>query len=1210
MQVSSSFASYLARPSAAQTTVALWQRAARSPSIARTMATVLLGLAIAFGAAEVMSHQREVALAEARRDLSNLATVLAGWVDDRVRAVELLGRGVVDWVRAEDIDTETDFTQRLAAMDVHVMLRERVAVLPQVRSLFLLDAQGLVVATAAKWPAPDVSSAGRDFFELLREDPTVEFVLSAPTRSRLDGVWTIYVSHRVTGRDGAFLGAVVAAMDLSSFNAMFRDVAEGSGTTIGLVRRRGPVLARYPHLDGLVGQTVTGAATDPIRRMLQDGTSGTIQAPGPLDGIERLHAVRVARDFPLVVVVTRPLSDALAAWHGEVIRFAVGVLLLEGALVLGLLHLERRERQRGALRQLEQENALMEAELGFAQERERVTRAVAERDAMLGVIFETGKAGVAELDLATRRYLRVNRGFCQITGRSEAELTGGLGPADIVHPDDRDAIVGYLRDAARGTENWDAEVRYMRPDGGIAWARVSVGTTARDAEGRPARCVAVVQDVTESHLATERLAANEALLRLSLQVGNIGAYSRDLVNGGAITCGREARELHGLPGGEGTVDLATWFATIVPEDRPRVQEEIAQALALRRPEIALTYRLRRSPEAEPRHMEVRARYRYDRQGRALSSVGVVIDVTEAREAEALLRLSLEIGRIGNFRQDFATGLLHAGPEARRLFGLPEGATPLSLSAWQQAIVPPDRGRVRDEVAAALADRAAEGANRFCIHHAATGELRHVEARTRYTYDADGQPLCAVGVVIDVTERHEAARRIAFLAHHDALTGLPNRALLRDRLDAATARLGRGEHFAVLCIDLDHFKEINDTLGHPAGDVLLQQVADRLRCELREADTLARIGGDEFIVLQAQVDGARDATRLAERLNRLFDTPFDLNGRQVVVGASIGIALAPADGSTADDLVRAADIAMYRAKADGRGRWQLFEREMDLCMQRRRALEHDLRHALAQDEFELFYQPIVAVRTRTVCGLEALIRWRHPERGLVPPDSFIPLAEETGLIVPIGEWVLKRACTDALGWSGTPRVAVNISAVQFARGDIVNTVSKVLADTGLDPARLELEITETVMLQNTDATLATLHQLKALGVRIAMDDFGTGYSSLSYLQRFPFDKVKIDKSFVRALGRSPESDAIVRSVAGLCAGLRMGTTAEGVETEQQFQAIARKGCREAQGFLFSTPRPAEEIQSLLLTMSFARPSPAPAEVGDWLRRACNCLEADR
>jgi predicted signal transduction protein with EAL and GGDEF domain len=373
--------------------------------------------------------------------------------------------------------------------------------------------------------------------------------------------------------------------------------------------------------------------------------------------------------------------------------------------------------------------------------------------------------------------------------------------------------------------------------------------------------------------------------------------------------------------------------------------------------------------------------------------------------------------------------------------------------------------------------------------------------------------------------------------------------------------------------------VNDTLGHPVGDLLLRAVAVRLVERTRETDIVARLGGDEFAVVQS-IDRPSEAAGLADRLIEMFDTPFEVAGHQIVIGTSIGIAFAPQDGVDGDELLKKADLALYRAKVDGRGICRLFHAEMDAEMQARRLLELDLRKALRARQFELFYQPVVDLHAGAVAGFEALLRWRHPERGLVSPASFIPLAEEIGLIVQIGEWVLREACATAASWPGDIRVAVNLSAAQFKSPDLVATVSEALREGGLLPDRLELEITETVMLQDTDATMATLHQLRALGAGIAMDDFGTGYSSLSYLRRFPFDRIKIDQSFVRELSSKRDCGAIVRAVAALSRELGMATTAEGVETREQLALLTSAGCTEVQGYLFSPAVPSGEVAGLL------------------------------
>jgi diguanylate cyclase (GGDEF)-like protein len=440
---------------------------------------------------------------------------------------------------------------------------------------------------------------------------------------------------------------------------------------------------------------------------------------------------------------------------------------------------------------------------------------------------------------------------------------------------------------------------------------------------------------------------------------------------------------------------------------------------------------------------------------------------------------------------------------------------------------------------------------------------------------------------DVTESRRADLRMAYMARHDALTDLPNRVLFREKLEDALSHARRGKGLALHCLDLDQFKAVNDTLGHPVGDALLQAVAARLLERTRDSDTVARLGGDEFAVVQTPIERPADAANFAERLIAMLDEPFVVAGHQIIIGTSIGIAVAPQDAEDADQLLKCADLALYRAKAEGRAVYRLFQAEMDAQMQARRALELDLRNALRGNQMELVYQPLIDLRTRSVAGFEALLRWRHPTKGPILPDRFIPLAEEIGAIVPIGEWVLRRACAVAATWpEQLPeqlKIAVNLSPVQFRSRGLVGIVAAALRDSGLAPDRLELEITETVLLNDTTATLATLHDLRALGVRIAMDDFGTGYSSLSYLRQFPFDRIKIDPSFIRELGTPGDCSAIVRAVTALSRELGMATTAEGVETREQLAALARAGCTDAQGYLFSRPVAETAIAELLRTM---------------------------
>ena len=434
-------------------------------------------------------------------------------------------------------------------------------------------------------------------------------------------------------------------------------------------------------------------------------------------------------------------------------------------------------------------------------------------------------------------------------------------------------------------------------------------------------------------------------------------------------------------------------------------------------------------------------------------------------------------------------------------------------------------------------------------------------------------------VVDITERRKAEARIAHMAHHDGLTDLPNREHFQQCLKQALDQAG-GKRVGVLYIDLDLFKNINDSFGHPVGDRLLKQVAERLTTAVRGGNLAARLGGDEFAVILAADVSPNEASACATLLIDMLKAPYDLDGQEMVIGASIGIALSPGDGTTSEELMRNADMALYRAKSDGGGVHHFFEREMDLQAQKRRDMELDLRRAFANGEFELHYQPLVSIASDRISGFESLLRWRHPDKGMISPAEFIPVAEDIGLITQLGEWVLREACAEAVKWPVDVKVAANLSPAQFRSRNLVQVVISALAQSGLSPKRLELEITESIFLAETDANLAILHQLRELGVGISMDDFGTGYSSLSYLRSFPFDKIKIDRSFVKDLAQRPDCVAIVRAISGLGRSLNITTTAEGVETEDQLDWLRAEGCNEVQGFLFSAARPAAEIAKLL------------------------------
>ncbi|HEX4408415.1 MAG TPA: EAL domain-containing protein [Xanthobacteraceae bacterium] len=564
----------------------------------------------------------------------------------------------------------------------------------------------------------------------------------------------------------------------------------------------------------------------------------------------------------------------------------------------------------------------------------------------------------------------------------------------------------------------------------------------------------------------------------------------------------------------------------------------------------------------------------------IASVGDLLsmtltDIRELKQREASFRLLFDGNPVPMWLYD---------PNGLKVLGVNDAAIAhygYSRAQWLNKTLPDlwpeDERDIHREVASSVGDN--YQSDRTWRHLKADGsEIEVLVYARRVPYGSKQAVLVAV---VDVTERKAAEARIAYMAHHDALTGLPNRILFHERLNELLARVRRtGESLAVHCLDLDHFKGVNDTLGHPIGDELLQTVAKRLGHCLRDTDTVARLGGDEFAVVQFPLRGPHEASALANTLIDVVSKSYEVHGHEFVVGASIGIALAPSDGDSADALLRNVDMALYRAKAEGRGSAHFFEPDMDRRIQARRVLELDLRKAFANGEFELYYQPLVSLDTDAISGFEALLRWRHPERGMIAPAEFIPLAEEIGLIVQLGEWVLRQACTEAMRWPSDLKIAVNLSPAQFRSRGVIKAVLTALAYSRLAADRLELEITESVLLGETEANLATLHQLREIGVRISMDDFGTGYSSLSYLRCFPFDKIKIDRSFVSELSERPDCVAIIRAVAGLGMSLGIATTAEGIETPEQLARVRAEGCTEVQGYFFSPPRPASEINGII------------------------------
>jgi diguanylate cyclase (GGDEF)-like protein/PAS domain S-box-containing protein len=568
---------------------------------------------------------------------------------------------------------------------------------------------------------------------------------------------------------------------------------------------------------------------------------------------------------------------------------------------------------------------------------------------------------------------------------------------------------------------------------------------------------------------------------------------------------------------------------------------------------------------------------------------------DLRESESRLASAQRIARLGHWERDLRSGRMRWSQETYRIFGVDSQSFTPDLPSYLERVHPLDREIVARATGEAVRREGPYSFDARIIMPDGTERFVHEQAEA--IFDEDGTPLRLAGTTQDITERKQIEDQIRFLAYYDGLTRLPNRVLFVERLNQALASAARqGRVLAMLFLDLDRFKRINDTLGHTVGDRLLQAVSERLKKCLRSTDTIARgdplassdtvarLGGDEFIVTITDIARGEDAAKIAQRVMEALNEPFKLEEHEVFITGSIGISLFPHDGKDVETLLKNADSAMYHAKDAGRGTYQFYNASMNAAALQRLSMENGLRRAIERQEFLLHFQPQIDVATGTIFGAEALVRWIHPDLGMVSPGTFIPLAEETGLIMPIGEWVLRAACAQGKAWQdeglGHLIIAANLSGRQFRQQPLVHTVDDILKSTGFDPRCLELEITESVLVQSVEDTITALKRLKDMGLRVSVDDFGTGYSSLTYLKRFPIDTLKIDQSFTRDIATDPGDAAITAAIIAMAEGLKMAVIAEGVETEEQRECLRQRGCRLMQGYLFSRPVPADQFRLLL------------------------------
>jgi diguanylate cyclase (GGDEF)-like protein/PAS domain S-box-containing protein len=773
-----------------------------------------------------------------------------------------------------------------------------------------------------------------------------------------------------------------------------------------------------------------------------------------------------------------------------------------------------------------------------------------------------------------------SRLWLELTGQTAAEASG-FGWASAVHPDDKAAIIESFHQATKSRAQLRLEYRLRLATGAWAWV-IDTGAPRLSPDGELLGYAGSVLDITDRRTAELALRESEASIR-SIFDSSPDCIRMLALEGTPLLMNAAGRNIWGLTASD-PIEDQTWDRVVSDAEKPALLATLdtVRAGGMARHEVDVV-----DAQGNHRCMDVIAAPVVTDGGAPSRIVTIWRDITDAKSARvaaetaqrqaeaATARLSVVLDSTMDavLVVDRDWRLTYMNENAKGLLGLRQGA--IGSRLWE--IYPDETNgpfhrafcRALDTgKAVSFEDYLAASKIWVEVHASPTDDglaifLRDTSARREAEQ-----------------ERFQAQKQIYHMSRHDALTGLPNRVLFRDTVEQHLSRSGPDALLAVLTLDLDGFKSVNDAYGHHAGDVLLRQIAERLSRRVGEQDTVARLGGDEFAICMPALRNAEEASELARDLVITVSAPCDLDGVHVSIGTSVGIAIAPEDGTSVEQITKASDVALYRAKATGRGTHCRYVQGMDAEVQTRQALKLSLRQALIQGEFEVHYQPIISLHSQHVTTCEALVRWRHPERGMISPADFIPLAEETGLVVQIGEWVLTEACSQAVTWPDDIGIAVNLSPVQFKSGNLVDVITKALHESGLSPSRLQLEITESVLLDEDDTNLVTLQQIRQLGVKIAMDDFGTGYSSLSYLRSFRFDKIKVDRSFISDLPNGRESLAIVRAVASIGRSLGITTTVEGVETATQLDAVNIEGFDEAQGYLFSRPLPAAALRELI------------------------------
>jgi diguanylate cyclase (GGDEF)-like protein/PAS domain S-box-containing protein len=998
----------------------------RDPIVWLIVSGIILVAGIVVGTIIMVDEFRERALSNSERELENTVLLLTRHFDQQFEDCETITAGLISQMRLSGIVSPDAFRQEIGTAAAHEMLHTKANVSSFIGVVNVFDADGQLINSSNSFPVAAISVSDRPFFQTLKSDPHAPAVTIEPARDPLTGTWTTIIAHRLNGPNGVFLGVMARRVDPVNYEKFLASVVLGPGAAIAVFHVDGTMLARYPHIEAMIGRKFRTAPL--LKRVLDKGGLQTLRMDSPIDDMDRLGAGARLERSPIVVVSTNTVSAALTDWRAQT-RFLITAAALSAVVIALILFL--------LIRLINRQS--QEAQQRLESQKHQVDTALNNMTQGL-VLYD-----------ASARIVTFNQRYIDMYNLSTDVVKPGLHYYDLIQ---------HRKD----TGSYDGDVR--------------------------AFCDPILRNISQGK-------ANSTIM----ETPDGGAYlviNKPLAAGG-------------------------WVATI--ED--------------------ITERRRLEQERDRNHAFLRE---------IIDHIPTQITVKDALTRRYVLVNSVAEEQFGLRREEIV------------------GKTPFDVfnKPLAESIIADD-------------DRALESTETLFIdEHSWESRIlgtRFITSRRLAIRDQTGEPRYLINVVEDVTERRRANDKIAHLAHYDALTDLPNRVLFREQIERELERANQGQQFALLYIDIDEFKGINDSLGHHVGDELLKTVASRIRDCIKQDDLIARLGGDEFAVIRTAVGSTAEVEAFVTRVYEAIRRPCECLGHQLSTDASIGVAMAPRDGTDLDQLIKNADLAMYAAKSSGRRVHRFFEAAMDASAKARLTMEQDLRQALVDGDFEIHYQPLVGLASGEVTGCEALLRWRHPDRGMVSPAEFIPVAEDTGLINELGDWVLRTACAEAATWPDHIRLAVNVSPVQLKCQTLALRIAGALAASALKPSRLEIEITEAVLIRDDEAALAILHQLRAIGVRIALDDFGTGYSSLSYLKRFPFDKIKIDRCFVSDVTEADGSSSIVQAVVNIAGALNMTTAAEGVETEPQRVLLRKLGCTEMQGYLFSAARPGAEVKTL-------------------------------